>query len=202
MPAIEYIMPAAIKLVTIYLYNYSDQWVSLGTFPFNTSGGYVYLGDASGTSMQRIAFDAMKWRLVSTEVAENLSATKHEVYKLEISPNPFRHHLVIKLQIPDSNNQTNPNTQIQNNSAIRNPPSEIELNLSTFYSLLATLCIYDATGRMVKSFSDIQRNAVSSVYSVLWDGCDNSGRQLPAGVYFVMLEHKDTKKIEKVILLK
>ncbi|MEO0189804.1 MAG: T9SS type A sorting domain-containing protein [candidate division WOR-3 bacterium] len=56
--------------VTINQNNYSNQWVSLGIFPFNTTGGYVYLGDASGTSMQRIAFDAMRWHYVGQAVEE------------------------------------------------------------------------------------------------------------------------------------
>ncbi|MEO0137957.1 MAG: T9SS type A sorting domain-containing protein [candidate division WOR-3 bacterium] len=56
--------------VTINQNNYSNQWVSLGIFPFNTTGGYVYLGDASGTAMQRIAFDAMRWHYVGQGIEE------------------------------------------------------------------------------------------------------------------------------------
>ncbi len=110
--------------------------------------------------------------------------------KLEIYPNPFRNHPVIKFQIPNTKFQTNSNYQISNNSEIRNSQSEI------------SLCIYDATGRLVKSFGDIQCNAVNSVYSVLWSGDDNAGRAVPTGVYFVRLEAGDYKKVEKVILLK
>ncbi|MEO0126523.1 MAG: T9SS type A sorting domain-containing protein [candidate division WOR-3 bacterium] len=56
--------------VTINQNNYANQWVSLGTYPFNTTGGYVYLGDASGTAMQRIAFDAMRWHYVGQGIKE------------------------------------------------------------------------------------------------------------------------------------
>ncbi|MFH2144015.1 MAG: PKD domain-containing protein [Bacteroidota bacterium] len=42
---------------------YSDEWVSLGTFNFDTSmTSYVYLGDSTGIDGQSIAFDAVKWR--------------------------------------------------------------------------------------------------------------------------------------------
>ncbi len=58
------------QTVVINQNNYSNQWVSLGTFPFNTTGGYVYLGDASGTAMQKIAFDAVRWHLVGQTVEE------------------------------------------------------------------------------------------------------------------------------------
>ncbi len=58
------------QTVTINQNNYSNQWVSLGTFPFNTNGGYVYLGDATGTAMQRIAFDAVRWHYVGQGITE------------------------------------------------------------------------------------------------------------------------------------
>ncbi len=97
--------------------------------------------------------------------------------KLEIYPNPFQNHLVIKFQIPNT-------------------------NLSTRYSLLAILRIYDATGRLVKSFSDIQCNAVNSVYSVLWFGDDDSGCRLPAGVYFVCLKSGSINTVRQIVMLK
>ncbi|MGB9720697.1 MAG: T9SS type A sorting domain-containing protein [bacterium] len=57
---------------TVYINqnNYSNQWVSLGTFPFNATGGYVYLGDASGSSMQKIAFDAVRWHFAEQAIKE------------------------------------------------------------------------------------------------------------------------------------
>ncbi|MEO0099795.1 MAG: FlgD immunoglobulin-like domain containing protein [candidate division WOR-3 bacterium] len=41
---------------------YSDVWVSLGTYPFSAgSSGYVRLGDATGVAGQWLGFDAVKW---------------------------------------------------------------------------------------------------------------------------------------------
>jgi len=41
---------------------YNDQWVSLGSFYFDTTmTAKVYLGDSTGVSGQSIAFDAVKW---------------------------------------------------------------------------------------------------------------------------------------------
>ncbi|GAB4294180.1 MAG: hypothetical protein Kow0068_19070 [Marinilabiliales bacterium] len=41
---------------------YSDEWVSLGIFPFDTNQtAMVYLGDSTGIDDQKIAFDAVKW---------------------------------------------------------------------------------------------------------------------------------------------
>ncbi|KQC12996.1 MAG: hypothetical protein APR63_09755 [Desulfuromonas sp. SDB] len=40
---------------------YSNQWVLLGGYQFDSSGDYVYLGDATGIQGRKIAFDALKW---------------------------------------------------------------------------------------------------------------------------------------------
>ncbi len=74
--------------------------------------------------------------------------------------------------------------------AIRNPQSEISLR------------IYDASGRLVRSFSDIQCSLNNSVHSVLWSGDDNSSRVLPSGIYFVQLESEDHSQTEKMIILR
>ncbi len=50
---------------------YSDEWVSLGTYYFSPNNGYVYLGDATGIPMQKIAFDAMRWSYKGTYIEED-----------------------------------------------------------------------------------------------------------------------------------
>ncbi len=44
--------------------------------------------------------------------------------------------------------------------------------------------------------------SVRTMGSVCWDGCDDAGRRLPAGVYFVRLESGDFKQVEKAVLLR
>jgi hypothetical protein len=46
------------------------------------------------------------------------------------------------------------------------------------------LKIYDITGRLVSDLSR-QISVIGYQASVRWDGCDNMGNRLPAGVYFV-----------------
>ncbi|MGQ9533975.1 MAG: golvesin C-terminal-like domain-containing protein [bacterium] len=149
------------QTVTINQNNYSNQWVLLGTFPFNTSGGYVYLGDASGTASQKIAFDAMRWNL-STEITEDLSEIKWQTYKLEIFPNPFKNFTNIRFPT--------------------NPKSSVSVK------------IYNATGRLVKSFNQAS--------SIVWNGDDDLGRNLPAGIYFIRLEMDNYRQVKKVMLLR
>jgi hypothetical protein len=57
--------------------NYANEWVSLGVYPFALSGGYVYLGDATGTYGEHVGFDAMRWSLVN-QVAEEVGKGKRE----------------------------------------------------------------------------------------------------------------------------
>ena len=85
---------------------------------------------------------------------------------LRVEPNPFRHKLQIRFTIQDSR----------------------------FRMKKPQLSIYDASGRLVKSF--ILPTAIS------WDGIDDAGRRLPGGVYFVRLEAGDYAEINKVVLLR
>ncbi|MEO0160770.1 MAG: T9SS type A sorting domain-containing protein [candidate division WOR-3 bacterium] len=67
---------------------------------------------------------------------------------------------------------------------IRNPKSEISLK------------IFDATGRLIKSFNHLTSYQFNKI---VWSGDDEIGRKVPAGIYFVRLETDGQKYIEKVI---
>ncbi len=181
------------QTVTINQNNYSNQWVLLGTFPFNTSGGYVYLGDASGTAMQRIAFDAIRWHLVGQNIEEEICDTKSNSFS--VYPNPFRNATSIKFRIPNSP------------SPFSSPPrgegwdTRLELNLSTCSTPLATLRIYDVTGRLVKDLTQLLNYQLPN-NCVVWSGDDDSGRPLPAGIYFAHLNAGDYNETRTVILLR
>uniref|UniRef100_A0A7V3VUM8 T9SS type A sorting domain-containing protein n=1 Tax=candidate division WOR-3 bacterium TaxID=2052148 RepID=A0A7V3VUM8_UNCW3 len=93
-----------------------------------------------------------------------------------VSPNPSRGMMIIKCIIHDRDMAQNP-----------------------------SLVIYDAMGKIVRCFnhlSTIHHNGGLSSYQVIWDGTDNSGCILPAGIYFINLEIGDYRRIEKALLLK
>ncbi len=96
---------------------------------------------------------------------------------LTISPNPFRNHLIIKFEIRNPKFETNPKSQILNTK----------------------LQIYDATGRLVKSFNYQTIQPSDHPTTIVWNGTDDVGRKLPAGVYFVRLESEGIKQVEKVV---
>ncbi len=65
------------------------------------------------------------------------------------------------------------------------------------------LKIYDATGRVVRSFPIINMcNPNKSVVSVYWNGMNNAGNSLPAGVYFIRLSNFTDAQSIPVILLR
>ncbi|MEO0096458.1 MAG: T9SS type A sorting domain-containing protein, partial [candidate division WOR-3 bacterium] len=65
-----------------------------------------------------------------------------------------------------------------------------------------SLKVYDATGRVVKTFNKIRNKSDTSAHSLLWSGFDDNGKQLPAGIYFVELKSGNQSMTEKVIKLK
>ena len=64
----------------------------------------------------------------------------------------------------------------------------------------AGMKIFDASGRLVKSFSLPTSNFLLPT-SVEWNGTDDAGRQVPTGVYFVRLEADGQIATDKAILL-
>ena len=146
-----------------------------------TNGGQVWIAEEKGD--------------------ENLNVDNHG-QRLWVYPNPFRNATTIKFQIPNPNDQipstgressqsgTNPKSQTPNHSAIRNSQSEISLR------------IYDATGRLVRQFNHLTIQPSNHLTTVVWQGDDNSGRKLPAGVYFVRFEAGEFNNIEKIVLMR
>jgi flagellar hook assembly protein FlgD len=61
--------------------------------------------------------------------------------------------------------------------------------------------IYDATGRLVKSFN-LESSIQNQGSAVEWDGTDQIGRRLSSGVYFITLTSDNHSTTEKVLLVK
>ena len=63
------------------------------------------------------------------------------------------------------------------------------------------LRVYDVSGRLVKSFPLVPRYSLLATSSIAWDGSDDSGRKLPAGVYFCRLEASGQPLSQKIVKL-
>lgn len=64
---------------------------------------------------------------------------------------------------------------------------------------VASLRIYDVTGTLVKQ---LNHPAIQQYNHVIWDGTDNGGNRVPAGVYIVCLESDKLIATEKVTVLR
>ncbi len=60
------------------------------------------------------------------------------------------------------------------------------------------LRIYDVSGRLIKDLSSLVLRTTSSL---TWDGTDENGRSVDAGVYFVRLNTSDREVVKKVIVV-
>lgn len=63
----------------------------------------------------------------------------------------------------------------------------------------ANLRIYDASGRLISAVSSL---AARPAIIFTWDGTDQAGQPVPAGVYFAQLETPQGSIIEKIIKMK
>ncbi len=138
----------------------------------------AFISDNDGAISEGFYIDDVNVEYV-TAIEESSQSAIQNIH-LTISPNPFRNHLTIKFEIRNSKFETNPKSEILNTK----------------------LQIYDATGRLVKSFNHLTIQPSNHPTQIVWNGTDDLGRRLPAGVYFVRLENEGFKQVEKVILLR
>jgi hypothetical protein len=64
----------------------------------------------------------------------------------------------------------------------------------------ASLKVFDVNGSVVRTLVDGWREP--GTYSAVWDGRDDTGKQLPSGVYLLRLEAGDVVAMGKAVLLK
>jgi hypothetical protein len=65
---------------------------------------------------------------------------------------------------------------------------------------VATLAVYDGTGRLVKELASGPRRA--GAYRLVWDGTDVEGRKVGAGVYLIRLVTSDKSVVQKTAVVR
>jgi hypothetical protein len=97
----------------------------------------------------------------------------------------------------------NPQSQIPQLAVYPNPANGVvRITCSVTRNIRdGALSIYDASGRVVKNLS-LPNDYPSMSTVVFWDGTDDAGHKLPAGIYFVELVTGDYTEMDKVILLR
>lgn len=75
----------------------------------------------------------------------------------------------------------------------------------SFHFQLATerkssLKIYNLAGQLVRTM--VESSVPAGVHEVLWDGLNNEGKRVPAGVYLVRFEAGDYQAIKKAVIVR
>lgn len=84
-----------------------------------------------------------------------------------------------------------------------NPTTKIQFKIGSLEfgrPLHTTLKIYNVLGQLVKTLVDEEK--LRGNYKVIWDGKDDSGREVSSGIYFYQLKTKDYTATKKMVLLR
>jgi hypothetical protein len=79
-----------------------------------------------------------------------------------------------------------------------NPETTIRYSLAEPTDI--TLNIYNTKGQMVRQLEKCTKNA--GAYQVIWNGKDNSGKDVSSGIYFCVLSGGKDKQFQKMVLCK
>ena len=80
-----------------------------------------------------------------------------------------------------------------------NSITQLKYSLTSKQEQQIQLIIFDLLGRDVRSLVDEKQSA--GIYTVVWDGKDNEGKQVSSGVYFYRIISGSFVKIRKMLLL-
>ena len=81
-----------------------------------------------------------------------------------------------------------------------NPNTTIEYNIEN--SGQVSLKIYDIMGRLVKTLVNEYKESWRPNFQVIWDGKDNGGQQVSAGLYLYTLKSNGRVDHAKMVLMK
>lgn len=162
--------------VSINQKNYTNEWVSLGSFNFSAGNtGYVRLGDATGIAGQEIVFDAVKWSYLGPFVGVETENEIPEKYSLSQNyPNPFNPGTKIKFTIPSNVKSQRSNTMLK---------------------------VFDVLGNEIAVL--VNEPKVAGTYEIEFaTGSFGNGSGLSSGVYFYRLVTDDFIETKKMLLLR
>ncbi len=116
------------------------------------------------------------WKYTVDPTSINETAENNQFVTMDIYPNPARSHVVV---------------QMIWTKEIANILEQSKVSLK----------IYDVGGRTIRTVLDNKRMQLGK-YTVEWNGNDDTGRAVPAGVYFYQLDAGNFSQTQKFVLLR
>jgi len=172
----------------------NDSFYVWDTLPGHASGSCVRIFDIDDNGLAEIVISGNDETRIYEYDAGGIEQTALRLLpnalRLEVYPNPFRKKTTIRYIIQNVG---------QGFSLANSKPEG-----------LPYICIYDVSGRLVRSFDpeglrtegQFDCQTIRQSDHIPWDGTDDSGRKLPAGIYFVQFENRNFSMVAKVIKLK
>tara|TARA_B100001094_G_C18097981_1_gene754075 strand:- start:684 stop:1373 length:690 start_codon:yes stop_codon:yes gene_type:complete len=110
------------------------------------------------------------------------------MFTVEVSELLLNNNLVIPSEFKLHQNYPNP----------FNPVTKIQYDISSINNV--SIIIYDLIGKNIKSLVNSKKPA--GFYSVAWDGTNNFGETVSAGIYVYMIQTGEFRSTKKMVLLK
>jgi len=89
-------------------------------------------------------------------------------------------------------------------NSIANSPNPFAHSTTFSFSLKETahvsVDVYNIKGQLVNNLSN--EDMIADIHSVTWNGTDNSGTEVPTGVYFTRIVTDDVENIHKVMVIR
>jgi flagellar hook assembly protein FlgD len=85
--------------------------------------------------------------------------------------------------------------------AAPNPSShQTSIRFSIPNSGLAQACVLDLSGRVIRRLADA--SFAAGVHDLAWDGCDDEGREVAAGIYLVRVTTPASEQTARVVIVR
>jgi endonuclease I len=128
------------------------------------------------------------------------------IYALQHNRNPFVDHPEFVAALFDSASTTDvPSVPVTVAGRLRSAPNPLRTRVELAFELpepgRVTLAIHDVSGRVVRALARDQERSAGT-QRLTWDGRDDAGRPLPAGLYFARLEAGRLRATHRLVVIR
>jgi len=148
------------------------------------------------------------WKNLSEEQRKTIRTKMRKMRKDGATREEIReeiHKMIQKFEVKESDDQTNNKAETSGeNLSIRtypnpfNPETNIEYHLKS--SAQVSITIYNVQGKQIRSLANNYRQ--TGTYTIRWDGVNESGTQVPSGIYFIRVSAGNETLNHRIVMMK